>query len=263
MFYALQEKSGVDANGMNKGGSSHLHVFDTKAERDMWVASGDHRRALPSAAWPVRTASRKRRIARVEREDCPFATYHGWYTPVHLIQASPMGSTTHQPNTSVQPRHSHFGCLTTFFFLLSLWVLPGVCHAQDMSHIHLSVSADDPVGQQLAYHLLKSLSRYTVSNSTTGNFILLSLTTFDPHEGQEDAKQATIYGALWLVKWPEDGAAHYLNSVVGYCGSNRVEETAKHLAQVTNDALKEHLEFLRALLEHRTKNNPTSEYSPR
>jgi hypothetical protein len=98
----------------------------------------------------------------------------------------------------------------------------------------VSSTTKDPVGKRLDFALrdqLRSSKSFQLTYDADAAFIKIALVTLDPNENQSSAGSETIYSFNILLVDPDGGLDRYYTSMVGVCGSSRVQQCGQDLAQ--------------------------------
>jgi hypothetical protein len=112
-----------------------------------------------------------------------------------------------------------------------LWVgLAGGAKASPPMPIYIDSTSNDSVGQTLSYAIRERVRRsasMALAAQDRDAKIVLRIVTIDPDQGANSAQNMTVYSAT-ITMW----SAHnfplevYLNSRVGLCGAQRIEQCA-------------------------------------
>ncbi len=125
------------------------------------------------------------------------------------------------------------------FGLIFYFTFQSLLLAQDYSvlPIEFSHSGDDAIGTRLGYkineEIRESKSMALTFDETIARMQLI-LVTLEPNSSNS---YLTVYSATWVWNNPEQPLPFYITSMVGTCGTNRVNEVAEDLVAQTDKHL--------------------------
>lgn len=101
--------------------------------------------------------------------------------------------------------------------------------------VHISAqTSDDLVGNRMVFALKEKIRRsagMSLVDKEGSGVLTLRITTLDPDRKNKDSGNQTIYSVAWTVEsFHNPPMTIYLNSNVGLCGANRVQECADDFA---------------------------------
>lgn len=100
--------------------------------------------------------------------------------------------------------------------------------------VRVSLSGVDRLGKQLSYKLKDKIEKSSSLHTSYDDEMLIevSLVTLDVDD--DDPGRYTTYSASWLWSNPQLAYPFYLTTIVGTCGSNRIESCADNLVAETH-----------------------------
>ena len=142
---------------------------------------------------------------------------------------------------------------------VSLILLPLVFAAQasaqsDEQSVNVSVyhSGDDPVGRRLVYQFREQIRRSEGLNLNQEAIYIISFVTL-ASDGQDELA-GTTYSMTLTIRLPDSmwGPAtteRFIHSVVGFCGSQRVAETAQNVVAIVDGEINEFKQAMKVFLD--------------
>lgn len=123
--------------------------------------------------------------------------------------------------------------------------------------VYVQSSGQDSIGQQLGYEVRETIRRsagLVLADRSGDARLLLRLTTLDP-DAANPPSVMTVYAAVFTVRtFHETPVEMYLTTVVGTCGTNRLEICARRLtAELDEQALDVRRQLRNALDSPATK----------
>jgi hypothetical protein len=103
--------------------------------------------------------------------------------------------------------------------------------------VHVSATADDPIGKQLVYQLregLRDSKGLILVDNMDESYVRLKIVTLDPDEKRGGGYQ-TVYSVVWTVRQFDRDAEIYWTSYVGTCGESRTQTCAASLVSQTDE----------------------------
>jgi hypothetical protein len=136
--------------------------------------------------------------------------------------------------------------LTVFglFLLLSLGVL---AQEQQPTLVEVEGDANDLVGKRLIYQTKEFLRQSSSFELTTSDVVRIILVLRTMDKDRETPNRATIYNAIWLLDFPDFALSIYLDSTIGYCGSDVVEISAEGIVASTDEIINERSKYINEL----------------
>lgn len=143
------------------------------------------------------------------------------------------------------------------FFAGILLFLSLSCYADGQTAIHVTATAEDPIGKQLVYQLREALraSRgMRLVDDMNDSFVRIKIVTLDP-DSRNGGGYQTVYSAVWTVRQFDRDAEIYWTNYVGTCGVNRVQSCATNLVSQTDEIATDVRRILNELIKSSNLNN--------
>jgi hypothetical protein len=116
-------------------------------------------------------------------------------------------------------------------FIIAFVALAHPVRGESVVPVYVTMSGDDSVGNRLAYAVregVRKSSSMTLVDSYKDSRFVLSLVTLDP--SREKDGYSTVYSAVYTFRTFHDKPVRmYLNTIVGTCGSSKIDSCANGL----------------------------------
>jgi len=137
------------------------------------------------------------------------------------------------------------------FVLISLTLL-----AEDIvMPIIIDYTGDDNVGGRLVYELKEGIKKSESMSLSLIDELGIRISIITINSDRNNPGNKTIYSIAWLWNTPGKPFPYYLTSTVGFCGSQRVSETAQGLVADTYEQSEKMLKLLINMIQELNKNN--------
>jgi hypothetical protein len=100
-------------------------------------------------------------------------------------------------------------------------------------------AAEDAVGQRLVFAVKESIRRSASMNLTTENIGRLSIIISAMARFPVQPHIATIYSVVWVFRTPQNQLGTYLDSTIGFAGTDVVQRSAEGIVARTDKLLTE------------------------
>jgi len=112
--------------------------------------------------------------------------------------------------------------------------------------VEIESTSEDPVGQNFIYKIKEGINKSSSMHVTYENEdrFCLSIITLDADKENYGLK--TVYSVTYLFKSSTIPFPYYLNSSVGYCGANRVQQCADGIVADTFSQIEEMIRLFQA-----------------
>lgn len=121
--------------------------------------------------------------------------------------------------------------------LAALLVLLTAQASAQVWNIEVVEQADDSVGQRLVFAVREGIRRSASMDLTTADVGRVSVIISTMARFPDRPHVATMYSVVWVFRTPQDTLGTYLDSTIGYAGTDVVQRSAETIVARTDSLL--------------------------